>query len=151
MFGGKSAAKTFFSRLFEKEKVKKEEPEIFYQRKRSQSLFAPNVAALLSGEHVGGVHGMSSSLAAEPLKLTVPVTIEFDDIMTASERDMDTTTIKVETKIGMSKNKEDEEDEDLEYLRLNCDRLNDRRATDFSQVKTSYLKCYLHLGYLLYL
>ena len=128
MFGGKSAAKTFFSRLFEKDKVKKEEPELIYQRKRSQSLFAPNVAALLSGEHVGGVHGMSSSVAVEPLKLTVPVTIEFDDIMTASERDMDTTTIKVGEK-------KDEEDEDLEYLRLNCDRLNDRRATNFTQVK----------------
>ena len=128
MFGGKSAAKTFFSRLFEKDKVKKEEPELIYQRKRSQSLFAPNVAALLSGEHVGGVHGTSSSVSGEPFNIPAPVTIEFDDIMAASERDMDTTTIKVGEK-------KDEEDEDLEYLRLNCDRLNDRRATNFTQVK----------------
>ena len=90
---------------------------------------------------------MSSSVAGESFNILAPVTIEFDDIMAASERDMDTTTIKVETKIGMRKNEKDEEDEDLEYLRLNCDRLNDRRATNFSQVKTSYLTCYLHFGY----
>ena len=94
---------------------------------------------------------MSSSVAAEPLKQTVPVTIKFDDIMTASERDMDTTTIKVETKIDMRKNEKVEKHEDLEYLCLNCDRLNDRRATDFSQVKPGYLKCYLNFMYLLYL
>ena len=94
---------------------------------------------------------MSSSVAGESFNILAPVTIEFDDIMAASESDMDTTTIKVETKIDMRKNEKDEEDEDLEYLRLNCDRLNDRGATGFSQVKPGYLKCYLNLGYLLYL
>ena len=134
MFGGKSAAKTFFSRLFEKEKVKKEEPELIYQRKRSQSLFAPNVAALLSGEHVGGVHGLSCSLAGDPSNFAVPVSLQFADIMTAAEINIETTTKeKVEEKVDLNQNRNDD-DEDLEYLRLSCDRLHDRRATDFSQV-----------------
>ena len=55
LFGGKSAA-TFFSRLFDKEKEKPpDDPEVTYQRKRSQSMFAPNVSSLMSGDHVGGI------------------------------------------------------------------------------------------------
>ena len=53
LFGGKSAA-TFFSRLFDKEKPP-DDPEVTYQRKRSQSMFAPNVSSLMSGDHVGGI------------------------------------------------------------------------------------------------
>jgi len=136
MFGGKSAAKTFFSRLFEKEKVKKEEPELIYQRKRSQSLFAPNVAALLSGEHVGGVHGLSCSLAGDPSNFAVPVSLQFADIMTAAEINIETTIKeKVEETVDLNQNRNDD-DEDLEYLRLSCDRLHDRRATDFSQANS---------------
>jgi len=135
MFGGKTAAKTFFSRLFEKEKLKKEEPEIKYQRKRSQSLFAPNVAALLSGEHVGGVHGLSCSLgiAGEPFNFPVPVCIDLDHIKAASYSYKDSESINFEEQNVQNK---EEEEEDLDYLRLNCDRLNDRRATDFSQANS---------------
>ena len=32
-----------------------EEDPARYQRKRSQSLFAPNVTALLTGQHIGGI------------------------------------------------------------------------------------------------
>ena len=58
LFGGKSAA-TFFARLFDKDKTpaSPEEPEVTYQRKRSQSLFAPNVSSLMAGDHVGGIGG----------------------------------------------------------------------------------------------
>ena len=62
LFGGKSAA-TFFTKLFEKEKDPPEEPEVTsYQRKRSQSLFAPNVSSLMSGDHVGGIGGKGSPI-----------------------------------------------------------------------------------------
>ena len=69
MFNGKSPA-TFFVKLFEKEKdandndTKKdideinedfaERPNGMEGRKRSQSMFAPNVASLLAGNQIGG-------------------------------------------------------------------------------------------------
>ena len=57
MFGSKSPA-TFLTNLFDKEKEEEEvreesEGDTFHGRKRSQSMFAPNVAALISGDHVG--------------------------------------------------------------------------------------------------
>ena len=57
MFGSKSPA-TFLTNLFDKgeeEEVSREDGEgdTFHRRKRSQSMFAPNVAALISGDHVG--------------------------------------------------------------------------------------------------
>ena len=60
MFGNKSPA-TFLAKLFDKEEKQQEgeggvagggeEGATF--RKRSQSMFAPSVAALLAGDHVG--------------------------------------------------------------------------------------------------
>ena len=59
MFGNKSPA-IFLAKLFDKEEKQQEEGEgagggeegaTF--RKRSQSMFAPSVAALLAGDHVG--------------------------------------------------------------------------------------------------
>ena len=59
MFGSKSPA-TFLTNLFDKEKQGDEEEvreesegDTFHGRKRSQSMFAPSVAALISGDHVG--------------------------------------------------------------------------------------------------
>ena len=57
MFGSKSPA-TFLTNLFDKgkeEEVIQEDArgEEFQGRKRSQSMFAPNMAALISGDHVG--------------------------------------------------------------------------------------------------
>ena len=61
MFGNKSPA-TFLAKLFDKEEKQQEEGEgggggggeegVTF-RKRSQSMFAPSVAALLAGDHVG--------------------------------------------------------------------------------------------------
>ena len=69
MFSGKSPA-TYLSKLFDKEKGEDEEETSNEAsnasennnskevpgagRKRSQSMFAPSVSALLSGDHVGG-------------------------------------------------------------------------------------------------
>ena len=57
MFGNKSPA-TFLAKLFDKEDKQQEEgggggEEGATFRKRSQSMFAPSVAALLAGDHVG--------------------------------------------------------------------------------------------------
>ena len=58
MFGSKSPA-TFLTNLFDKGKEEEEviqddaRGEEFHGRKRSQSMFAPNMAALISGDHVG--------------------------------------------------------------------------------------------------
>ena len=57
MFGNKSPA-TFLAKLFDKEEKQQEEgggggEEGATFRKRSQSMFAPSVAALLAGDHVG--------------------------------------------------------------------------------------------------
>ena len=61
MFGNKSPA-TFLAKLFDKEEKQQEEGEVggggggeegATFRKRSQSMFAPSVAALLAGDHVG--------------------------------------------------------------------------------------------------
>ena len=57
MFGNKSPA-TFLAKLFDKEEKQQEEGEGGGEegatfRKRSQSMFAPSVAALLAGDHVG--------------------------------------------------------------------------------------------------
>ena len=55
MFGSKSPA-SLFSNLFDKreeaEEAEAREDE-FPGRKRSQSMFAPSMAALISGDHVG--------------------------------------------------------------------------------------------------
>ena len=60
MFGSKSPA-TFLTNLFDKGKEEEEEViqedgrgDEFQGRKRSQSMFAPSVSALISGDHVGG-------------------------------------------------------------------------------------------------
>lgn len=58
MFGSKSPA-SFLTNLFDKGKEEEEviredgDGDAFNRRKRSQSMFAPNVAALISGDHVG--------------------------------------------------------------------------------------------------
>ena len=60
MFGSKSPA-SFLTNLFDKGKEEEEvisedgdgDGDAFNGRKRSQSMFAPNVAALISGDHVG--------------------------------------------------------------------------------------------------
>lgn len=58
MFGSKSPA-SFLTNLFDKGKEEEEvtredgQDDAFHGRKRSQSMFAPNVAALISGDHVG--------------------------------------------------------------------------------------------------
>ena len=170
MFSGKSAAKTFFSRLFEKDKVKKEEPELIYKRKRSQSLFAPNVSALLSGEHVGGIHAGALHLVPDPQggehvgdphcassphhsepdseehaqdqaenhpKLIVPVSLESADMVTDNQENISNNIVEEKTDVNKNRCDEDE-DEDLEYLRLSCDRIQQRRATDFSQVSQDH-------------
>jgi hypothetical protein len=63
MWSGKAAAKTFFARFFDKKPAKAKEAEAVPRRKRSHSLFAPNMNALLTGEHAGGVMATPSLLA----------------------------------------------------------------------------------------
>jgi hypothetical protein len=78
MWSSKSAARTFFARLFENKKksAKHQQPSkdddddmaesaaaLHGRRKRSHSLFAPNMNALLSGQHIGGLHHHQSLLA----------------------------------------------------------------------------------------
>jgi len=63
MWSGKAAAKTFFGRFFDKKPAKAKEAEAIPRRKRSHSLFAPNMNALLTGDHAGGVMAAQSLLA----------------------------------------------------------------------------------------
>ena len=137
MFIGKSAAKTFFARFFEKEKVQNEEPQLLQQRKRSQSLFAPSAASLLSGDHVGGYRGESSSIGGEPFNSPLHMASELTDTMNAENLDLDSNKPETNDKNSLTDSEKVDEDEDLQYLRLNCDRLKERRATDFSQVSES--------------
>ena len=137
MFIGKSAAKTFFARFFEKEKVQNEEPQLLQQRKRSQSLFAPNAASLLSGDHVGGYRGESSSIGGEPFNSSMHMSSELTDTKNAVNLDHESNKPETNEKNSLTDSEKADEDEDLQYLRLNCDRLKERRATDFSQVSPS--------------
>ena len=67
MWSSKTAAKTFFARLFDNKKKSAKQQHIkdddieddaaamrHGRRKRSHSLFAPNMNALIAGHHVGG-------------------------------------------------------------------------------------------------
>jgi hypothetical protein len=70
MWSGKAAAKTFFARFFDnKKQAKTKEADAVPRRKRSHSLFAPNLNALITGEHVGGVMGPQSLLAGMPMEM----------------------------------------------------------------------------------
>ena len=92
MFNGKSPA-TFFVKLFDKEKdandnnTSKEDldeniedfggrPNGVEGRKRSQSMFAPNVTSLLAGNHFGGkgdiIYSSKSDTIDSVVQLSVP-------------------------------------------------------------------------------
>ena len=119
MFSGKSAAKTFFARFFDKDQSNKEplddadDAAGLPRRKRSQSMFAHNVDSLLSGDHPGGVQ---------------PAGREEEEIQ---RRLLD--MVGAETRLDPVQHP-DGPDGIFKKLLDNCDRLNSRRATDFSQV-----------------
>jgi len=159
MFNGKSPA-TFFVKLFEKEKDANdndtkedideinedfaERPNGMEGRKRSQSMFAPNVASLLAGNQIGGkvesvqtaMRDVLTSLSSQPY-LSIPALPPLPHLTTISKQFASSESIE-------DVNNDDQDDvsdhsdeiQNLNFLRTNCDRLTQRRATDFSQANS---------------
>ena len=81
-------------------------------------MFAPDVSSLLTGEHIGGYRGSRSSLSVDPVLAVKMKNKESDDADSDDNHNDDST---------------ENFEENIKRLKLDFARMNQRRATDFSQ------------------